>query len=175
MIKMKNYEELSTNSYRLTVYYGYKPNGQQNRHRRTFKWSKEKLTDNQKEKEARANYQEFKREVENGTYLDKGNMTFERFTQIWLADYAEKKLALKTVERYKSLLYRINNELGDLKLCRIEPIHIIKLMVLILGERIMLFMWNHRLRFPHLPLQLKPILKLNPNLNLMTPLSALTK
>ncbi len=128
MFKMKNYEELSKNSYRLTVYYGYKTNGQQNRYRRTFKWSKEKLTDNQKEKEARANYQEFKREVENGTYLDKGDMTFEHFTQIWLSDYAVIKLAPKTVERYKSLLYRINEELGELKLSRIEPIHIIKLM-----------------------------------------------
>lgn len=128
MLKMKNFEELSENSYRLTVYYGYKPNGQQNRRRRTFKWSKEKLTDNQKEKEARANYQEFKKEVESGTCLDKGNITFERFTQIWLTDYATIKLAPKTVERYKSLLYRINEELGDLKLHRIEPLHIVKLM-----------------------------------------------
>ena len=36
MLKMKNIEELSEGSYRLTVYCGYKPNGQQNRHRKTF-------------------------------------------------------------------------------------------------------------------------------------------
>lgn len=128
MFKMKNFEELSENSYRLTVYYGYKPNGQQNRHRETFKWSKSKMTDNQKEKEARANYQELKKAVENGIYMDKGNITFERFTQIWLEDYAEIKLAPKTVERYKTLLLRINKELGGLKLCKIEPLHIIKFM-----------------------------------------------
>lgn len=128
MFKMKNFETLTENSYRLTVYYGYKPSGDQNRKRKSFKWSRENMTDNQKEKEARANYQEFKRQVENGAHIDKGNITFEQFTQIWLDDYANIKLAAKTVERYKSLLPRINNELGGLKLCKIEPLHIIKLM-----------------------------------------------
>ena len=58
MIKIKGFEVLTENSYRLTVYRGYKPDKQQDRLRRTFRWSRENMTDNQKEKEARANLHE---------------------------------------------------------------------------------------------------------------------
>jgi len=128
MLKMKNYEELSENSYRLTVCYGYDGKGKQIRKRKTLNYSKATLTDNQKEKEVQANYYAFKREVENGIYLDKGNITFEEFTLKYLEEYAEMKLADKTVDRYKSLLFRINKALGSLKLFKIEPLHIIKFM-----------------------------------------------
>lgn len=119
---------VSANSYRLTVCYGYDGKGKQIRKRKVFKFSKENLTENQKEKEIQANYYEFKKEVENGVYLDKGNITFESFTKIWLEEYAKIKLAPKTVERYKVLLLRINEVLGGLKLCKIEPDHVIKFM-----------------------------------------------
>ena len=50
--------------------------------------------------------------MENGTYLDKGNITFEKITQIWLEDYAEVKLEPKTVERYVSASDKMQENAG---------------------------------------------------------------
>ena len=63
--------------------------------------------------------------MQNGTCLDGDKITFGELAQRWITIYAEKKLVPMTVNRYKQLLTRINQALGNLKLCKIQQLHII--------------------------------------------------
>jgi len=124
---MASIEKRSNNSYRITVSSGYDSQGKQIRKKRTVTLPAG-LTERQKKKEIQKQTVLFEREVQNGTYLDGDKITFAEFSEKWLTDYAKKELAPKTVERYKTLLTRINQGLGNLKLCKIQPPHIISFM-----------------------------------------------
>lgn len=52
----------------------------------------------------------------NGKQVRRKKTTFSEFAQEWMTVYTGKKLAPKTVTRYKSLLIRINQALGGIKL-----------------------------------------------------------
>lgn len=120
---MATIERRSTNSYRIIVSCGYDGKGKQVRKKKTVTLP-DQLTEKQQQKEIQKLAVLFEREVRNGTFLDGDKITFEEFTQKWLADYAERELAPKTVSRYKSLLERINQAIGGIKLCKIQPPHI---------------------------------------------------
>ena len=69
----------------------------------------------------------FEHEVETGTYLDGNTITFAKFTEIWLADYAEKQLSYGTLKPYKTRLEkRIIPALGHIKLAKIQPHHLLE-------------------------------------------------
>lgn len=121
---MATIERRSDNSYRITVSCGYDSNGKQIRKKKTITLP-DGMTEKQKQKEVERQKVLFEQEVQNGTYLDSDKITFAEFSQIWMTDYAEKELAPKTVERYRTLLLRIDCALGDLKLCKIQPPHIV--------------------------------------------------
>ena len=55
----------------------------------------------------------------------KGNIKFKDFSDKWLQDYAEKKLSPTTLDRYKTLLVRINEAIGHIKLEDLRPNHLI--------------------------------------------------
>ena len=68
----------------------------------------------------------FENEVLNGVYLDGEKITFAEFTQKWFEDYAEKNLALTTLQSYKIILNRILPAIGHIKLAKIQPHHLIQ-------------------------------------------------
>lgn len=122
---MATMEKRGKNSYRLTVSCGYDINGKKIIKRKTISIDP-KLTEKQKEKELQRQLTIFEDEVEKGTYLDAGKITFEEFIYKWLNDYAEKQLEPKTIHRYKEILTtRVIPAIGHLKLNKIQPTHLI--------------------------------------------------
>ena len=112
-------------TYLLTVNAGKGADGKQIRHRKTYAppqtWSEAR-----QEKAAQKEADRFEEEIRQGFALD-NRQTF--------AQYAEYALGLKrracvresTLERYDSLLKRINPEIGHIKLADIRPAHLNRL------------------------------------------------
>ncbi len=123
---MATIKKRSETSYLITVSCGYM-NGKQIRRNKTVRVS-ESMTERQKQRAVEKEAVLFEQEVQNGTFLDGEKITFEEFAQKWLTEYAEKELAPKTVSRYKSLLARINQGIGGIKLSKLQPTHIISFM-----------------------------------------------
>ncbi len=122
---MAFYEKISEHTYRLTVCQGYDSKGKKLRKRKTIKLDKT-LTPKQVEKELNRKMVMFEDEVLNGVYLDGEKITFAEFTQKWFEDYAEKNLALTTLQSYKIILNRILPAIGHIKLAKIQPHHLIQ-------------------------------------------------
>ncbi|MEQ8197516.1 MAG: site-specific integrase [Clostridiaceae bacterium] len=116
-------EKRGENSYRLTVSCGYNKNNKKVVKRKTIDLSG--IKPNKREAEAYRQWILFKEEVEKGTFLDSGKITFEDFIEKWLKDYAEPNLAPKTLFRYKELLNsRIIPAMGHIKLNKLQPTHL---------------------------------------------------
>lgn len=60
--------------------------------------------------------------------ISKSSMTFKQFTEtVWLPDYAERKLKLKTLTRYKEMLSsRIYEAIGHIRISKLGPTHLNK-------------------------------------------------
>lgn len=109
-------------SYRITVAGGIDSNRNQVRHRMTWK-PEPGMTARQEQKALQRAVADFERSIEQGYQID-NRQTF--------ASYAEYVLELKertgvkrlTIERYKSLLVRINTEIGHIKLTDLRPQHL---------------------------------------------------
>lgn len=67
----------------------------------------------------------FEKRVKDGYVLD-GNTRFSDFAKRWIDEYASKQLAPKTLERYKSLLVKINITIGNIRLDKLQPHHLQK-------------------------------------------------
>jgi integrase len=116
-------EKRGDNSYRLTVSCGYDKQGKQVVKRKTVDLSH--IKPNKQLEEANKQWILFKDEIEKGTFLDAGKISFEDFIQKWLKDYAEHELAPKTLFSYKDLLdKRIIPALGHIKLNKLQPTHL---------------------------------------------------
>lgn len=112
------------NSYKITVSCGYDTRNKQIR--KTMTWTPPaNMTPRQEQKELERQTVLFEEQCANGLYLN-GNIKFADFSQHWLEDYAEKQLKAKTIERYKSLLERINVAIGHIRLDRLQPKHLIQ-------------------------------------------------
>lgn len=122
---MAFYEQVTKNTYRLTVCQGYDSKGKKLRKRKTIKLD-ETLTPKQAEKELNRQMVMFENEVLNGVYLDGEKITFAEFTEKWLTDYAEKNLAPTTLVSYKIILNRILPVIGHITLNKLQPHHLIQ-------------------------------------------------
>ena len=69
----------------------------------------------------------FEEEHENGNYFD-NSLTFRQFTEKWMREYAKTEVRPKTYKRYESLLVRINQGIGAIRLNKLQPLHIIEFM-----------------------------------------------
>lgn len=115
-------------SYRITVSNGRRPDGSQIIETTTFRPDPNK-TERQNQKALESFVQQFEEKVKAGKYLDGEKLTFKAYSEIWLKDYAEPQLSLKTQESYIQLLDdHIIPELGNLKLAKIQPAHLNKLL-----------------------------------------------
>lgn len=112
-------------SYFISVSAGYDINGKQ--HRETMTWKPaDGMTPKQIEKELNRQATLFEEKVKTGQFIN-SNIKFAEFAEKWFCDYAEKQLKPKTVAQYKSLLPRINDGIGHIRLDRLQPQHIIAL------------------------------------------------
>ena len=109
--------------YRLVVSGGLNWEGKQIRRRITWKPPRPGMSVKQMEREAMAAAFKFEEAIQAGYEIDK----VKKF-----CDYAEYVLGLKqrtglaptTLERYRSMLPRINDAIGHLKLTQIRPQHL---------------------------------------------------
>lgn len=124
MIRMANIEKRG-DSYRITVSAGYDINGKQIKKYMTFKPA-DGMTKKQKEKELNRQATLFEEKVKTGQFIN-SNIKFAEFAKKWFCEYAEKQLKPKTIAQYKSLLPRINDGIGHIRLDRLQPQHIIAL------------------------------------------------
>ena len=111
------------NSYLVTVSAGYDINGKQIRKTATFR-PDSALTAKQQEKALNEFVVLFEKKVQEGQVLD-SSIRFASFAEKWFNDYAEEQLAPKTIERYKSLMTRINQAIGNIRLDKLQPHHLI--------------------------------------------------
>ena len=115
-----NLEKRGENRYRLTVSGGYSSNGKRIKHRKTITAKNDK--------EASKQLALFISEIEKGDFISLTNLTFSDFVERWISDYAETNLEAKTLYRYQYLLRdNILPIIGDVKLERIKPMHLLNL------------------------------------------------
>lgn len=111
------------NSYRIRVSNGFDSSGK--RLYAATTWTPpENMTEKQIQKELQRKAVLFEEDVHTGQHIN-STIKFADFAAIWLADYAEKQLKQKTVDRYKTLLPRINKHIGAIRLDKLAPKHII--------------------------------------------------
>jgi len=102
--------------YLLTVSSGTDVDGKRIRHTKTIKAK----SDRELEKALAL----FVSDVERGVISNKNKITFGEFGEKWLTEYAEKRLAIKTVHEYKSLFKEIKESLGKLRVAELKPYHL---------------------------------------------------
>lgn len=120
---MASIREKGNGKYEITISNGYTISGKKIRVIKTVQLDT-KLSPKKMEKEIQNIAYELEKEVKSGLYL-KGNIKFKDFSDKWLQDYAEKKLSPTILDRYKTLLVRINEAIGHIKLEDLRPNHLI--------------------------------------------------
>lgn len=114
--------DVNENKFQVIVSNGYKANGKKKRRKKTFELDPF-LTKSQKKKKKEELISQFEKQVKDEYYL-KGDMRFIDFSKIYMEDYAKEELSITTFKRYETLLVKINEEIGELKLSEIKPPHI---------------------------------------------------
>lgn len=110
--------------YRITVSLGYDINGKQIKKRKTWVPAPN-LTEKQLQKELERQKVLFEEQCKSGQYID-SSIRFAEFADLWLHEYAEKQLRPSTVVGYKDMLRRINNAIGNIRLDRLQPNHLMQ-------------------------------------------------
>lgn len=112
------------NSYQIRVSCGYNVKGEQITKTTTWKPAPN-MTKRQIEKELERQAVLFEEKCRSGVYLD-GNIKLSDYIDIWIKDYAEKQLKIRTVAEYKRLTERIKKALGHIRVDKIQPHHLIE-------------------------------------------------
>lgn len=122
-------------SYRITVSCGYSADGsRQIKQKMTWKPSKPNLTPKQLEKQLQAAVAEFEQRCKNeGTVV--ACVKFEPFCEAYLNDVASRTLKPSTLAYYEQLKPRVYGQIGHLRLDRITPREIDKLIAFLCKER----------------------------------------
>jgi len=111
------------NSYQIRVSSGYDLKGKQIIKTLTYV-PPEGFTPKQIEREVERQKVLFEKKISDGLYLN-SSITFSDFAERWMKDYVEKQLAPKTIQRYRTLLDRVNPAIGHIKLDKIQPQHLL--------------------------------------------------
>lgn len=118
MAGLGSIQKRGKNSWFLTVSCGRGPDNKLIRKTRTVRGTK---------REAEQALIDFIKEIKDGIVVDAAKMTFREFVEEkWFKEYVEKKLAPKTIARYKQLWQgRVLSSFGHIKIRDINPMHII--------------------------------------------------
>lgn len=108
-------------NYQIRVSDGYTSNGKQNI--RTKTWTpKAGMTEKQINKELTKQSVLFEQQCHG--LSESANIKFEAFAKQWFKEYAEPKLRVRTVDRYKQYTARTYAAIGSMRLDKITPRHI---------------------------------------------------
>ncbi|MEE1137551.1 MAG: tyrosine-type recombinase/integrase [Acutalibacteraceae bacterium] len=111
------------NTYTIRVSAGYDINGKKMLHNMTWKPAPN-MTPKQIEKELNRQVVMFEEKIKSGLFIG-SDVRFADFAERWMNDYAKKQLRAKTIAQYESLLPRINEAMGHLKIEKIQPHHLL--------------------------------------------------
>ena len=111
-------------AYLIRVSCGYDTNGKQIVFSKTWKPEKE-MTPKQEEKELKRVAVLFEEKCSTGQYMD-GSIKFSEFSKTWLQEYATKQLRATTVFTYETMLEKINEIIGHLRVDKIQPHHLLQ-------------------------------------------------
>lgn len=112
-------KQLSKNKYRIITEIGYSIDGKRKRKVETFIGGKREAE--LRELEIRQQYSK------QGFAPDSKNLTFEEFGKLFIHDYCEDNLGVKTITGYVSMLERINSYIGVWKLNSIDTFNLVEL------------------------------------------------
>ncbi|SHI19685.1 Site-specific recombinase XerD [Sporobacter termitidis DSM 10068] len=122
MANIKKIENKSSTSYQITVSHGRDVNKKQIRHFMT--WTPpEGLTPRKLEKELERVAADFERDIKLGYVVD-NKQTFGKYAEYVIGLKESGGIKHRTVELYKSLMERINEGIGHLKLVEVRPQHL---------------------------------------------------
>ena len=121
MANIKRIDGKGSVSYKITVSAGRDINNRQIRHFKTYK-PDPGMTERQIAKELNRVAVEFESSVEQGLSVD-GSIKFKDFADMWL-DLNQDRFAPITYARYETLLIRINQAIGHIRLSKLQPIHL---------------------------------------------------
>ena len=122
MASIEQYSGKDGLSYRITVYAGFDTQGKRIRHRMTWKPSVG-MTPKQTEKAVQRAAADFERSIEQGFALD-NRQTFAEYADYVLDLKQRTGTKLRTIERYKDMMARINQAIGHIKLADLRPQHL---------------------------------------------------
>ena len=112
------------NSYKITASCGYNSSGKQLR--KSITWTPSPgMTPKQIEKELERQKVMFEEKCRNGTYLD-GNIKLSDYAEKWFTDYATTQLKSETYYVYQTMMKRVNQALGHIRIDRIQPHHLLE-------------------------------------------------
>lgn len=109
--------------YRIRVFVGRDVNGKQIYKSKTYT-PEAGMTPKQIEKEVNRQAMLFEEQVTTGQYFDP-SVTFAVFAEKWLESYGKTQLRQTTFRNYKERLERILEAMGHIKLCKLQPHHLI--------------------------------------------------
>ncbi|NLW78762.1 MAG: tyrosine-type recombinase/integrase [Ruminococcaceae bacterium] len=122
MANIRKIEGKTGTSYKITVTNGRDMNGKQMRHYKTWVPAAG-MTQRQVDKELARVAMEFERQILEGFAAD-NRQTFAAYAEYVLALKERTGTKIRTIERYRDLLKRINPAIGHLKLADIRPQHL---------------------------------------------------
>ena len=110
-------------TYLIRVSLGYDIYGKKEYRSMTWKPSPN-MTPKQIEKELNKQAVMFEEKIKSGLLIG-SDVRFADFAERWMNEYAKKQLRAKTIAQYESLLPRINEAMGHLKIEKIQPHHLL--------------------------------------------------
>lgn len=110
-------------TYTIRVSEGCDINGKKILHNMTWK-PEPGMTPKQIEKELNRQAVIFEEKCKNGAYIS-SDIKFADFAERWMDEYARKQLRAKTIAQYEALLPRVNAAIGNIKLEKIQPHHLL--------------------------------------------------
>jgi len=112
------------NTYTIRVSAGFNSAGK--RIKKNLSWTPDSgMTAKQIEKELARQSALFENKVKSGSVID-SKVRFSDFADKWMKEHAEKQLAPKTIYEYSRLLVRINEAIGNIRLDRLRPYHLME-------------------------------------------------
>lgn len=109
-------------SYLIRVSDGYDMNGKQ--HKKSMTWTPpEGMTPAKIKKQLAIVAMKFEEQVAAGAVQD-GSIRFYQFAEKYMKEYAEKNLKRKTFAEYQNRLVRINQAIGNIRMCDLKTGHI---------------------------------------------------
>ncbi|WP_078392094.1 tyrosine-type recombinase/integrase [Shouchella patagoniensis] len=124
---MANIQQRGKNSYFFTVYFKNSITGKNERKTRTYK-VEEEMSPRKLEKHVLNEYQKFEEQVKSGEYVSVSKITFEQFSNLWVANYLDT-LEGSTYENHLSKLKNhILPKISDKQIQSIKSIEIINLL-----------------------------------------------